>query len=144
MAVVLFDTNILIDHTLGIMAATRELAGYDDGAISTINWIEVACALTQTGIAQFDQDLNDAGIIVLQTTPAIMRRAAEIRSGRNLPAAMKAPKLPDCIIWATAEIEGRMIVTRNPDDFGGAANPSVRVPYKNIDGVITEVLPPLP
>jgi predicted nucleic acid-binding protein len=47
MAIVLFDTNILIDHTLGIMAATRELAGYDEGAISTINWIEVACALSR-------------------------------------------------------------------------------------------------
>ena len=144
MAIVLFDTNILIDHTLGIMAATRELAGYDDGAVSTVNWIEVACSLTPMGIAQFDQDLDDAGIVILQTRPDIMRRAAEIRSGRSLLGTMKAPKLPDCIIWATAEIEGRMIVTRNPDDFGGIANPFVRVPYKNTNGVITDVLPPLP
>lgn len=42
MAVVLFDTNILIDHTAGIIEATRELAGYDDAAISAINWMEVA------------------------------------------------------------------------------------------------------
>jgi predicted nucleic acid-binding protein len=97
-----------------------------------------------TGIAQFDQDLNDAGIVILQTTPVIMRRAAEIRSGRNLPVRMKAPRLPDCIIWATAEIEGCMVVTRNPEDFGGIANPFVRVPYKNTNGVITEVMPRLP
>ena len=70
-----------------------------------------------------------------------MRRAADVRGGRNLPVGMKVPKLPGCIIRATAEIHGRLIVTRNPDDFGGVTNPLVRVPYKNIDGVITEVLP---
>ncbi|MFS2007189.1 PIN domain-containing protein [Duganella sp. CT11-25] len=109
--------------------------------MSAINWIEVTCALTPAGIVQFDQDLADAGIVVLQTTPDIMRRASEIRSGRNLLAGTKTPKLPDCIIWATAEIEGRTIVTRNPDDFGGNTNPLVRVPYKNIGGVVTDVQP---
>lgn len=46
MGLVLFDTNILIDHTAGLIGATRELSGYDDAAISAINWMEVACALT--------------------------------------------------------------------------------------------------
>lgn len=41
MAIVLFDTNILIDHTLGFKEATAELAGYDDAAISAISWIDV-------------------------------------------------------------------------------------------------------
>lgn len=144
MAVVLFDTNILIDHTLGIREASRELAGYDRAAISAINWIEVTCALMEEGRAQFEQDLADAGIAILQTTPEIMRRAAEIRSGRNMAIGMRVPKLPDCIIWATAEVEGRTIVTRNPDDFGGVANPRVRVPYKNTNGVISDVQPLLP
>lgn len=141
MAIVLFDTNILIDHTLGIWEASRELAGYDNAAISTINWIEVTCALTEAGRAQFERDLADAGIVILQTTLEIMRSAAEIRSGRNLTVGMRAPKLPDCIIWATAEVEGRTIVTRHPDDFGGIANPGVRVPYKNTNGVISDVQP---
>jgi predicted nucleic acid-binding protein len=134
MAIVLFDSNILIDHTLGIREATAELAGYDDAAISAISWMEAACLLTPEQIDRFDQDLSDAGIIVLQTTPEIMRAAATLRGQTN-------HKLPDCIIWATAKIEGRFIVTRNPDDFGGTANPSVRVPYKSTGGVITDVVP---
>lgn len=142
MAVVLFDTNILIDHTLGIMEATRELASYDGAAISTINWMEVACALTASQVDQFDRDLVDAGIVIVQTTPEIMRRAAEIRGGRYLRPGAKAPKLPDCIIWATADIERRLIITRDPDCFGGLQNPQVRVPYKNTGGVIADVLPP--
>jgi len=134
MAIALFDSNILIDHTLGIKEATIELAGYDDAAISTICWMETACLLTPPQIIKFDLDLADAGIIIQQTTPEIMRRAAELRR------QMKK-KLPDCIIWATAEIQGRLIVTRNPNDFGGTTNPLVRVPYKNTDGVITDVTP---
>lgn len=141
MAVVLFDTNILIDHTIGIIEATRELAGYDDAAISAINWMEVACALTPAQIEQFDQDLMDAGIVVVQTTVEIMRRAAEIRGGRYQRPGAKAPKLPDCIIWATADLAGRMIITRDPDGFGGVQNPLVRVPYKNTNGLVTDVKP---
>jgi hypothetical protein len=34
MVSVLFDSNIVIDHTLGIDEATAELAAYDDAAIS--------------------------------------------------------------------------------------------------------------
>lgn len=37
MAIVLFDTNILIDHTLGIAQATAELSAYGDAAISAIS-----------------------------------------------------------------------------------------------------------
>lgn len=134
MAIALFDSNILIDHTLGIKEATVELAGYDDAAISAICWMETACLLTPQQIAKFDQDLADAGIVIQQTTPEIMRRAARLRTQTK-------KKLPDCIIWATAEIQGRLIVTRNPNDFGGIANPLVRLPYKNTNGVISDVVP---
>lgn len=39
---VIVDTNILIDHFDGIKEATEELAMYEDIAISTITWSEVA------------------------------------------------------------------------------------------------------
>ncbi len=42
MAIVLFDSNILIDHILGYREATVELAAYDDAVISSISWME-AC-----------------------------------------------------------------------------------------------------
>ena len=37
-------------------------------------------------------------------------------------------KLPDAIIWATALVESRLLVTRNVKDFP-ATLPGIRVPY---------------
>jgi predicted nucleic acid-binding protein len=37
-------------------------------------------------------------------------------------------KLPDAIIWASAQEHGRILVTRNIKDFP-ATEPGVRVPY---------------
>lgn len=69
MAIVLFYTNILIDHTLGIAQATAELSAYDDAAISAISRMETACKLMPAQIAVFDASLADAGIDIIQTTP---------------------------------------------------------------------------
>ncbi|MDB5962869.1 MAG: VapC toxin family domain ribonuclease [Massilia sp.] len=134
MAIVLFDTNILIDHMLGIRQATIELGSYEDAAISAISWMEVACKLTPLQIAVFDAGLADAGIVVIQTTPFIMRGAARLR-GRT------AKKLPDCIILATAQAQERVVVTRDAIDFGAASGAQVRIPYRLVDGVITDVQP---
>jgi predicted nucleic acid-binding protein len=38
-------------------------------------------------------------------------------------------KLPDAIIWAAAQSEDRILVTRNTRDFP-AEDPGVRVPYR--------------
>ncbi|MEI8441845.1 type II toxin-antitoxin system VapC family toxin [Mesorhizobium sp. CGMCC 1.15528] len=38
-------------------------------------------------------------------------------------------KLPDAIIWASAETNSMVLVTRNSKDFP-EASPSVRIPYK--------------
>jgi predicted nucleic acid-binding protein len=102
MAIVLFDTNILIDHTLGFKEATAELAGYDDAAISAISWIETTCKLTPEQITVFDNDLANAGIVVVQTTPDIMRRAGELRrqSMKKAPTAssVRRPKFKDVLL----------------------------------------------
>ena len=133
---ILFDTNILIDHTLGIWQATEELARYDDAAISAISPMETTCKLSPIHVAIFDADLCKAGIKVMQTTPAIMHRAAALRGQTRR-------KLPDCIIRATAELDGRIVVTRNAVDFGGVSSTAVRVPYKlHAAGIIP--LRPLP
>lgn len=39
MVMVLFDTNILVDHLLKVQAALDEIVAYDDAAISVVNWI---------------------------------------------------------------------------------------------------------
>ena len=45
MALVLLDTNVLIDHFNGVGAATIEIANHQDLAISAITWMEVAVGL---------------------------------------------------------------------------------------------------
>lgn len=52
----------------------------------------------------------------------ISRRAAALR--RERPRL----KSPDAIILATAQIRGRVLITRNTKDFP-AAMPGIRVPY---------------
>lgn len=132
MALAVFDTNILIDHLAGIREATEELAAYDDSAISTISWMEVACKLTMPQVNIFSADLSRAGIKIIQTTPSIMRRAAMLRglSGR---------KLPDCIIMATAELQDRIIITRDQLDFNDQCCARVRIPYRLQHGRVVDV-----
>lgn len=134
MALALFDTNILIDHLAGIWQATEELAGYDDGAISTISWMEAACKLTQKQLSVFNSDLLTAGIRIIQTTPPIMRHAAFLRG-------TSSRKLPDCIILATAELQDRIVVTRDAIDFKGAPYAQVRIPYRLQHGVVCDIRP---
>jgi predicted nucleic acid-binding protein len=141
MAIVLFDTNILIDHFGGHNAATLELASYDDAIISSLTWIEIACKMSLTQQAQFHALLSGAGIKIAHLNDNIMVRATAIR-GNSIANPPKIA-LPDCIIRATAEVSGRIIVTRNPADFGGAG-PMVRVPYEIVNGAAVNILAPPP
>jgi hypothetical protein len=51
----------------------------------------------------------------------IAERAVALRRARRV-------KLPDALIWATAETQGALLVTRNTKDFPADA-PGIRVPY---------------
>lgn len=116
----LYDTNILIDYLNGIKAARAELSGVGDPAISTVTWIEVMAGVppevegTVRGfLATFRQ---------LAVTPEVAERAVMIRQRMKI-------KLPDAIILATAQADGRVLVTRNTKDFTvGMAG--IRVPYR--------------
>ncbi len=48
-------------------------------------------------------------------------RAVELQQSRRI-------RLPDALIWATAQVHGLLLVTRNTRDFP-ADDPGVRVPY---------------
>ncbi|XLZ72607.1 PIN domain-containing protein [Massilia sp. SR12] len=116
----LLDSNILMDLMNGIQAAYDEIDYDDDLAISAITWMEVVVGLNAAAVLQFEAALTQAGIRTIHTNQTISRLTAAIRQG-NLRL-----KLPDAIVGATANAEGRLVVTRNPKDFG--AN-QVRVPY---------------
>ncbi|HWW69535.1 MAG TPA: PIN domain-containing protein [Duganella sp.] len=139
MVKVLFDTNIFIDHFNKFTEATIELATYDDAVISTITWMEVACTFNAATKQEFAELLKECEIRIVQTDEAIMFRSAALR-GHSL---VNKPKigLPDCIIAATADVDGRLIITRNPADFGGEG-PRVRVPYDIVAGKVVNVKPP--
>ena len=117
----LFDTNILIDHLNGIAKATRELKRSGDPAISVITWIEVMTgattpdeeALVRAFLANFER---------LPVSSAVAERAAVLRREMRV-------KMPDAIILATAEVAGRVLVTRNVRDFPSGMR-GVRVPYR--------------
>jgi len=116
-----FDTNILIDHLRDVAAATEELQRYgpEDKAISLITWIEVLAGAKPTNEAVTRALLDE--FHVLSVTEEIAERSAVIRRDSRI-------KLPDAIIWATAQVGGRVLVTRNTRDYAPDGI-SVRVPY---------------
>ena len=118
-----FDTNILIDYLNGIPAAKTELdryTGKDDKAISVITWMEVLVGTTP----ETDNATRGflAGFQSLPIDALVASRSVEIRKSHKI-------KLPDAIVWATAQVHDRILVTRNTKDFA-ADEPGVRVPYR--------------
>jgi predicted nucleic acid-binding protein len=92
-------------------------------------------------IVLFDTNRCAAGKDRHQNRPMnddIMLRATEIRRA----SLARPPKisLPDCVIRATAEASGRIVVTRNPADFGGIGQ-MVRVPYEIVNGTAVNIVP---
>ncbi len=116
----LLDTNILIDYLNGREAAREEINRYDTALISTVTWMEVMVgvteeeeeALVRTFLSRFSQ---------VPLTNAVAERAVAIRRRHRM-------RLPDAIIWASAQCEHALLVSRNAKDFPADA-PDVRIPY---------------
>jgi len=119
MVKVLLDTNILIDFLNGIKAAKSELERFDDKAISIVTWMEVMVGTTPATEAGTKAFLADFAHLAIDDLVA--ERAVALRQAKRI-------KLPDAIVWATAQTSSRLLVTRNTKDFP-ADEPGVRVPY---------------
>jgi hypothetical protein len=117
----LFDTNILIDHLNKVAAARNEINRYADRFISTITWIEVLVGATPATEAATRAYL-DQFFSVVPLNDAVADRAVALRRQHGL-------KLPDAVIWASAQVHGLLLVTRNTKDFP-ASEPGVRIPYR--------------
>jgi len=114
------DTVILVDALVGVEQAKRELLARRRHWISRITWTEFLAGAKP-------DDQNDAEdflrfFSVIEVSEEIGRRAALIRSQQS------SIRLPDAIIWASAQTTGRILVTRNTRDFP-AKMPGIRVPY---------------
>ncbi|MES2257672.1 MAG: PIN domain-containing protein [Pseudomonadota bacterium] len=140
MTAVLFDTNIIIDALNGRNEAAAELVAYDDAAISIITWIEVMTGIPVAIRAQVEQFLAESALTIIALSDDISAETAHIRHVALQEIPKRRLKLPDAVIQATANLTGRLLITRNTADFKGAG---VRVPYE-IDGVgnVINVLPP--
>ncbi|MDR1646745.1 MAG: type II toxin-antitoxin system VapC family toxin [Zoogloeaceae bacterium] len=115
----LFDTNILIDYLGGLGAADRELSRYTDKAISTITWMEILVGAKPEEETALKTWLLAFEVIDLDR--AIAERAVTLRRERRI-------RLPDAIIWATAQVRSLLLVSRNTRDFP-EDDPGIRVPY---------------
>ena len=115
------DTNILIDYLSGSAKAKQELDSFEELYISIITWMEILVGAEETDeeseirefLRRFTVHHVDAGIA---------ERAVDIRRREKI-------RLPDAIIWATAQQLGVLLVTRNTRDFP-TRHPGIRIPYR--------------
>ena len=114
-----FDSNIVIDWLNDSQAATSELERYPRHRISRIVWTEILAGeplesrdTVQRLIAPFE---------VVELDARIALAAADIRYRMRI-------KLLDAYIFATAQVNGSILVTRNIKDFP-AQMPGIRLPY---------------
>jgi len=117
----LFDTNILIDYLNGVEAAKDEIAKFSTRYISIISWMEVMVGIRDPHhsltVRQF---LHRFSMISIDFE--ISELAVKIRQQNTI-------RLPDAIIWASAEKTDSLLVTRNSKDFPSEL-PFVRIPYR--------------
>ncbi|MCX6030790.1 MAG: type II toxin-antitoxin system VapC family toxin [Chloroflexi bacterium] len=117
--IAVFDTNIVIDALNGVEAADVEYSRYERVLISRITWIETMVGAKED--AEQVRDFMDRHFEIAPLDEAVAEATITIRRSRHL-------RLPDAIIWATAQAHGAELVTRNTRDF----NPTwggIRVPY---------------
>lgn len=120
MVAVLFDTNILIDYLNGVGQAKSELEKSTDNAISVITWMEVMVGATPQTESVLKRFLN--GFINLPIDTQVSAVAVTLRQQYKI-------KLPDAIVWATAQVHHRTLVTRNTKDFS-SSQAGVCIPYQ--------------
>lgn len=119
MVSVLFDTNILIDYLNGVEKARVELSKYTDKAISPITWMEVMVGAT----TETEDELKGflASFTSLPVDGRVASAAVELRKKHGI-------NLPDAIVWATAQVDKRILITRDAKDCL-RDEAGVRIPY---------------
>ena len=118
--IAVFDTNIVIDALNGLPEADEEYARYERVLVSRITWMEVLVG------AQEDEtqvrDFLDAHFEIVPLDLDVAERAVQLRRTHHM-------RLPDAVIWATAQTNSALLVSRNTRDFSPEWG-GVRVPYK--------------
>jgi predicted nucleic acid-binding protein len=116
----LFDTNILVDYLNAVPQARTELQRYPEKAVSIITWMEVMVG-AGPGLEAATRSFL-AGFNILAVDEKVAACAVALRRDHRI-------KLPDAVIWATAQVHALLLVTRNIKDFP-KGDPGVRAPYR--------------
>jgi predicted nucleic acid-binding protein len=114
------DSDVLIDFLQGDRRAAEEIDRYDDLRYSVISWMEVMCGADTEPEKAAAKGLLES-MRAVELSSGIAHLAVEARRKHRL-------KLPDAVIWATADSEGCILVTRNTKDFD-KDHPMIRIPY---------------
>ena len=119
-----FDANILIDALMGHRPAHDEIRrAANNGAriwMSRMAWIEVMSKGNEELVRDALRFLGRFSVDEIDEEISV--RAASLR--RERPRL----KSTDAIIFASAQVRGRVLVTRNTRDFPPVM-PGIRVPY---------------
>ena len=119
-----FDANILIDALMNHRPAHDEIRrAANNGAriwMSRMAWIEVMSKGNDEIVRNVLRFLGRFSIDEIDEEISV--RASSLR--RERPRL----KSPDAIILASAQVRGRVLITRNTRDFP-ASMPGIRVPY---------------
>lgn len=116
----LFDTNILIDYLNAVPEARDELMRHNDPAISVITWMEVLVGAPTETEAATRAFLS--GFTLIELDSNVATRTVSLRRAHRI-------KLPDAVIWASAQAHSMLLITRNTTDYP-ADDPGIRVPYQ--------------
>ena len=114
-----FDTNIVINALNGIPEADAEYEHYERVFISRITWMEVLVGENDDGTQL--RDFLETRFEIVPLDLAVAETAVQLRRAHRM-------RLPDAIIWATAQSKAALLLTRNTKDFD-AKWENIRVPY---------------
>jgi hypothetical protein len=104
--IAVFDTNIVVDALNGVAAADAEYQRYERVLISRITWMEVLVG--ETGDDTYIRNFFESRFEIVPIDDEIAEAAIKLRRSHKV-------KLPDAIVWATAQVRSIELVTRDTD-----------------------------
>ena len=116
----IIDSDVLIDYLQGLEVAKRELDRYPQREISIISWMEI--------LAGADNEEEDKACRGFLSTCTVHALSTEIANEAVRLRKRFRVRLADAIVWATAQTNSCLLVTRNTRHFS-AKEPGVRIPY---------------
>lgn len=119
----LIDSDVLVWLTRGHVGAGQRLHEINPWRISVVTYIELAQGCRDKAeLARLKKGLAARQTEVLQLTPAISERAAELVDALALSHGMR---LADALIGATSIEHGLTLITANVKHFGTVAGLSI-------------------